>query len=442
VIDFLEKVLRNKFFHNVAIVVSGTAGAQAITMAFTPALTRLYGPEIFGAVGAFVAILEVLIPLTALSFPLAIVLPKNEADAHGLAKLSLIISFAISSLASIILVFFGRAIAVAFNLDEIYKLLWLLPPSMLFASLMATTNQFAIRKKLFPLRSRASIAQALITNISKCIAGVISPSATALTATTSLGYLLNSALIWPSIRATPDQKQEKSSTWLLFIKYYDFAVFRTPQVLINSIGQNLPILMLSILSGPASVGHFILARTVLFVPSTLIGQSIADVFYPKFVESIRAGEDAKSLLLKTCLSLSVLGFALYAIPITIGPWIFSLIFGSEWREAGELSQWMSLWLFSILISRPVISAIPALSLQKSFLIFELGSLFTKILLVFAGYKATNNAIGAIAYFSIGNFVIYILLTIYTISKSPNGAKNSLLALIEEPRVSSQKRNPY
>jgi len=33
---------------NVALVGSGTAGAQAITMAFSPVITRIYGPEAFG----------------------------------------------------------------------------------------------------------------------------------------------------------------------------------------------------------------------------------------------------------------------------------------------------------------------------------------------------------------------------------------------------------
>lgn len=71
-----------------AVVATGTAGAQAITMGFAPIITRLYGPEAFGLLGTFSAILAVLTPMAALTYPIAIVLPKDHADAKGLAKLS------------------------------------------------------------------------------------------------------------------------------------------------------------------------------------------------------------------------------------------------------------------------------------------------------------------------------------------------------------------
>jgi O-antigen/teichoic acid export membrane protein len=63
---------------NVTIVASGTAGAQVITMAFAPLITRLYGPEAFGLLGTFVAILGIVTPLAALTYPIAIVLPKSD----------------------------------------------------------------------------------------------------------------------------------------------------------------------------------------------------------------------------------------------------------------------------------------------------------------------------------------------------------------------------
>jgi hypothetical protein len=44
---FISRTYKSKFVRNVAVVASGTAGAQAITMAFSPIITRLYGPEAF-----------------------------------------------------------------------------------------------------------------------------------------------------------------------------------------------------------------------------------------------------------------------------------------------------------------------------------------------------------------------------------------------------------
>jgi IS5 family transposase len=71
----------------VAVVASGTAGAQAITMGFSPVITRLYGPEAFGLLGVFMAMVQVLVPAAALTYPIAIVLPKEDRDARVLARL-------------------------------------------------------------------------------------------------------------------------------------------------------------------------------------------------------------------------------------------------------------------------------------------------------------------------------------------------------------------
>ena len=46
-----------------SLVATGTAGAQAISMAFAPLITRIYGPEAFGVLGTFMALLPVNFPV-------------------------------------------------------------------------------------------------------------------------------------------------------------------------------------------------------------------------------------------------------------------------------------------------------------------------------------------------------------------------------------------
>jgi len=48
------------YFRDVGVLVTGTAVAQAIPLAASPILTRLFGPEDFGLVGVFLAIATVL----------------------------------------------------------------------------------------------------------------------------------------------------------------------------------------------------------------------------------------------------------------------------------------------------------------------------------------------------------------------------------------------
>src|SRR5690625_4203888 len=94
--NMFKRLFNSRFARNVALVATGTAGAQAITMAFSPVITRLYGPEAFGLLGTFAATLAIVTPIAALTYPIAIVLPKKDDDARGIAKLSLLLALFIS----------------------------------------------------------------------------------------------------------------------------------------------------------------------------------------------------------------------------------------------------------------------------------------------------------------------------------------------------------
>lgn len=63
---------------------SGTAMAQVISMLLAPIITRLYGPEAYGMMGTFMAIIGIFTPIAALTYPIAIVLPKIMKMRRGL----------------------------------------------------------------------------------------------------------------------------------------------------------------------------------------------------------------------------------------------------------------------------------------------------------------------------------------------------------------------
>ena len=417
----IKQLTQSKFARNVAVVATGTAGAQAIAMAFSPAITRIYGPETFGAMGTFIAIFEMISPLAALSYPMAMVLPKHDSEAIGLARISLWIALITSLMTALVLILFKAPIVNAFNLHAIEPYILILPITMLFSVLMTISSQWTIRKKLFKLKAKSAILQALIISLMKAGLGLLNPTAIILIGTTSFGYLLQAVLVKIGIRERNKEiKPTTESNYKvrdLLKRYKDFAYFRTPQIFLNSVGQSLPILMLANLFTPATVGFYVLARTVLFVPSNLIGTSVAEVFYPKFVETVRQGDSGKLLLVKACTSLAAIGSVPYLTLIAFGPLLFALIFGNEWREAGEYSRWMSIWLFVVLVTRPIIAAIPALSLQGLFLGFEAIAVLVRILSILTGYFWIGTALGAVMAFSLSNAIIYAVLTVLIIRKA-------------------------
>lgn len=423
-ISSVKYLAQSKFARNVAIVATGTAGAQAITLGFSPIITRLYGPDAFGVLGVFVAILGVLAPLAALSYPISIVLPKREDEAITLAKLSLKIAIFMSLLTGCVLALFKQPLINSFNLQAVEPFIFLLPLAMLFSAMMAIMTQWVIRKKMFRLKAKVAVLQSLWLNLAQVAMGMLAPVSLVLVALTTLASIMHAFMLWIGARRRPGGSlsasgngqaegymgAEKRLAW----QHRDFAYYRTPQIVLNAASQSMPVIMLASFFGPATAGFYALGKMVLGAPTTLIGQSVASVFYPRINEAVHNGEDAFKLLVKATSYLAVLGILPFGIIIILGPWLFTFVFGEEWRTAGVYAQWLAIWSYFGFINRPSVGAIPVFSLQGLFLIYEVVSIvFRAASLVWAFYYF-NSALAAVAAFSVVSVVLNVFLIVATL----------------------------
>lgn len=424
-IPYAKKLIQSKFIRNVTIVATGTAAAQAIAMIFMPIITRLYGPEAYGILGTFTAVLAILAPLAALSYPIAIVLPKSDKEAIGVAKLSLSIAVPISLVVALILLVFKEPLVNVFSLQAVASYLLLLPLAMLSSVAMMVMNQWVIRKRLFKMKAKVAVFQALWINGAKVGIGLFWPFAVGLIILTTLGSALYALMLWVGVKASNDRAPASNKTESLPAPSLrqlasvnrDFACYRTPQVILNAASESMPVLCLASFFGPAEAGFYALARMVLGVPSGLIGQSVADVFYPKFVEILHKGENGRSILLKSCLALVGVGVVPYLAIFILGPVLFGFVFGGEWHDAGELARWMSIWLLAVLSTRPIIAAIPALRLQRQFLFFEIVSLILRAGSMFIGCVYLSSAGVVIAIYSSVSVLVYVWLFLFVTSRA-------------------------
>ena len=130
----------------VVVVVTGTAGAQDIARAISPAIASICGPKTFGAMRTFVAIFEMISPLAALSYPLAMVLPKQDSDATELAKISRWIALLTSLIAALVVTLFKTPLLDVFNLHTTEQYMLILPTTMLFSVLTTTPRPMKNKK--------------------------------------------------------------------------------------------------------------------------------------------------------------------------------------------------------------------------------------------------------------------------------------------------------
>lgn len=408
----------SRLLRNIVTVVTGTAGAQAITLAFMPVITRIYGPEAYGVLGTFLSVTMMLIPVAALTYPIAIVLPKRDGDARALVRLSLIIALLLATLVALGLLLFGDRLAVVLDIEIVRPYLMLVPFVMFSGAALEICQQWLFRTQRFHITARVAVANSLLFNSMRTVAGLVQSSALVLVCTTALQQALHATMLGLSMwrgrsatRAEEDDDSSRPRLSELARRHSDFPKYRAPVMLINAISQYLPTLVLAAYFGPAAAGFFALCKQALSMPTNLIGKSVADVYYPRITSAIHGREPVASMLVKATTALALVGLVPFAAVAVLGPWLFALVFGEQWHVAGEYARWLALAEYVVFISRPCTVAVPALSLQRPFLFFEIFSTSLRLLALFGGAVVIGDALATVQAFAAASIVIYLSLVV-------------------------------
>ena len=418
----LNRVWRSRVARNVAVVASGTVGAQVITIASAPFITRIYGPEAFGLLGTFQAILFVATPASAMAYPIAVVLCKEDRDALGMVRLSIILSLSISLIAAGLMLLWGGWLTEILGAQSVASFLLLIPVGMIFSAWTQIAQQWLIRKNEFGAVARSALAQALILNTAKAGVGWFYPLGAVLIVLATLGYALQALLLficayrrWQPVYAKSNEHRSATRLRDLALRHRDFPLYRAPQNIINAASQSLPVLMLAAFFGPTAAGFYTLGKMVMGMPSALLGKAVTDVFYPRITEAARQKENLSQQILGATSALIAIGALPFGLVIIAGPWLFSLVFGEDWAMAGEYASWLALFYLFNFINKPCVAAVPVLGIQRGLLVYELLSTGAKVLGLIVGFYWFGSDLWAVALFSVIGVVAYAAMMLWILT---------------------------
>lgn len=424
-----NRVWRSRFARDVVVVACGTVGAQAVNMIYAPLITRLYGPDAFGMLGIFAATVSVAVPIAALAYPIAIVLPRHDCDALGLVRLSMILSFGVAALTAVLLAFFGEWLMGALGTDSLIDYLMLIPLAMLFAAWMQVAQHWLIRKKQFVVIARSAIAHSLILNNVKSGIGFVHPIGGVLIVMVTVGHALHAAMLFLGAREreqiAPSQTVQSRPAPLreLVCLYRDFPLYRAPQNFLNAVSQSIPVLMLATLFGPAAAGFYTLSKMVMGMPSTLIGKAIQDVFYPRITATANDGENLTRHIVQATGVLLVIGLIPFTLVFLFGPWLFGLVFGAQWTMAGDYARWLAPFFLFNFLNKPAVAAVPVLGIQRGLLVYELLSTGAKVMGLFIGFYWFESELWAVALFAIIGALAYAAMMFWIMLHAARWKKN-------------------
>jgi len=270
---------------------------------------------------------------------------------------------------------------------------------------------WAIRKKYFRYMSVSQIVKALFTMLLQLVFGFYKMGSYGLI----IGYVFGQTvvtipMVW-YVRKL-DGKLLKKVRYQKVVeqvkRFADFFKYSTPQALLSTVSNNLPALLLVFFFGPEIVGFYAISFRMLQAPVNLVGESFRQVFFQKVSQYYNDEMDVNALLIKATLGLSLVGIIPTLLIVVGGPAIFSFVLGGKWLTAGSFAQWLTIWLFFVLISPPANVIAQVFGKQKFLLFYDIVQLIFRTCSIIIG-ASLGKPIISIALYSITGVLFYILL---------------------------------
>jgi O-antigen/teichoic acid export membrane protein len=335
-----SRVMSSPLWKGVFVIGSGTALAQAIGIASTPIITRLYNPADFGLLGIYSSILTILLVITSVRYEFAIPIPKNSSRAANILVLCIVIILGTTGLLSISFLLAGSKIMGMLGLADLVPYLWLIVIGFFGGGIYQTLRYWAIRQRDYPRITRTVFNQSLGGSLSKILFGLLSFGPPGLI----LGHIIsNVAGIYTFIMAIMEKDRDEfrdiSVTEIRSVarEHRSFPMYSASASLLLAVSLQIPVFMLTVMYGLDVVGWYTLAYQMLALPISLIAGSMSLVFYGEAAKSARENpETLRHLYLDTTKRLALIGFPVVVIIAVAAPWLFPIVFGESWRGAGIL----------------------------------------------------------------------------------------------------------
>ena len=182
---------KSEFSRNVLTLMTGTTIAQAIPIAISPILTRIYTPEDFGVFALYMSVASILSVIAAGRYELAIMLPKKDEDAINIVALSILISFFISFISFLVIFLFNAKITNLLGNSEISNWLYFIPITVLLTGMYRSFNYWSNRKKQYKRLATSKIIQSFTTSSTNLSMGFGGFGASGLILGGVLGFLID-----------------------------------------------------------------------------------------------------------------------------------------------------------------------------------------------------------------------------------------------------------
>jgi O-antigen/teichoic acid export membrane protein len=375
--------LKQGFVGNLIVMVSGTALAQAVTVAVSPILTRLYSPSDFGVLAIYSALLSILLVVSSLRYELAIPLPKDDETARSLAIVSLLILLMVSIVVGALVPFAATLTPLLGMTPVSSRYLWIVPLGLLGAGTYQILSYWAVRRKEFGALVKTKLSQNVGMALIQSGLPLLQFGAFGLIVGDVAGRMLGVGTLFKRISGMPKVIPEWNQLWKTSLEYKEFPTTMLLAALLNIVSLQIPLLLLPRLFGLGSVGRFFIAYRILTLPISMVAMAVSQVFFSEISTSKDEGH-TKMITLGLAMLIFALGFPVYVGLIIVGPSSFSFVFGEAWFDAGIYAQLLAPMLLFRLVANCLSSLLTVGRRFREALFFTVAELIAVLVALWLG----------------------------------------------------------
>ena len=203
-------------------------------------------------------------------------------------------------------------------------------------------------------------------------------------------------------------------------KYKKLPLFNLPNALIDGIRVSGISILIAKNFTTASLGQFSLAWKIVQTPTALIGSSLSQVFFQKIATAKRA--DLYLIVTKFLLKSTLISLPIFLFIYICAEDIFAIVFGQEWRLAGEIASLLSPWIFFNFLTAPMGNLFIVLNRQEIVLVVSLFYMLVPLMILLTLHQfGFIYVLGLISFAMSIILLLYIgLVLIYTHKEQSNG----------------------
>jgi len=352
----INKFLKGRITKNIFLIAGGTAFVQIVNVIISPILTRIYSPEEFGILTIYTSLIGLIAGTQSFRYELAIPI-SDDGDSIDVVLLCFLILIFNTLVLTVILLLAGNSVLTLLSADELLKYKLLIPVGILLFGLYQIFMMWNYRKKNFKNISKTLISQSISGSVTKIVFGILGCGPIGLIVGKTIG---ESAGIKTLSRCFFKTKKSfyKMFSWQKIIeiakRYKKFPLYTLPSTFLSMITTQMPTLFIAYYFGESVVGAYGFSISIASLPMSLIGKAVGDVFYGEAATIGRSNpRQLKELSGKIILRLTVIGIVPLSLLVLFGPFLFQLVFGEEWRIAGEYARVLAFLSFFQLVFQPV-----------------------------------------------------------------------------------------